>query len=331
MAPKLLLLTLLPLPSLAFVHPVHLVQVIKTTQTDILHLPPPSLNLDSNLIHAQQQNPGATACVAANSVLSSCSNRGVLATTAPAAPRAQCLCCFSSTALYPVYSACASYIFKSAPTASNAYTLVSELWDACSGLGTGVCNNAAGATPTLIGGGNVPSSTPGALSTPAPAGCTSLVVMVESCSRKFGAGAETARADQVAGCLCADGSGNENTAIERYASSCAPWAKTAVSEDYEVITLLQTICDYATPGLGSSQTTKGGAGGGGIVFTPIVVSPESTPTPAPESTGSGNGNNNPGAGSNQGGGGDGSAASSMMAPVVMAWIGSLVLGVGLLV
>lgn len=118
MSRKLLVALALAQASQAFLE--DYVEVVKTVE--VIHIPPSNLNIAADVIGAQQNNPGVTACAAADAVVTACYNRGVLETTAAVAAQAECLCCFSSTALYPIYSACASYISNSVPGASTVYS-----------------------------------------------------------------------------------------------------------------------------------------------------------------------------------------------------------------
>jgi len=53
-----------------------------------------------------------------------------------------------------------------------------------------------------------------------------------------------------------------NTRFDNYASSCAPFAKTAVPEDYSIISALATFCQEFPPQTtGGRATATGNAGG----------------------------------------------------------------------
>ncbi|KAK4163197.1 hypothetical protein QBC43DRAFT_320151 [Cladorrhinum sp. PSN259] len=330
MAHRLLVALALAQASQAFLDDFVEVSVVKT---EVFTFVPPQ-NLEAEVIGAQQQqtnNPGLTACSVANAVFSNCDNRGVLEATAPVASVRDCLCCFSSTALYPIYSSCASYVSNALPAQSTIYSAMSELWDACSALGTGLCARGAAASPTLIGGGGpiATTTTTRVISTTAPPACTSVAVLLRSCSSKMGAAFSTARDYVVASCLCADAAGDPNTSIEDYASSCAPFAKTAATQDYDLVSILQTFCD-ANP-LHSTPTS---GAGGGIVFTPIVATGTNglggislTPTASggggeSASTGTNAGANGPATTSSRPG--DGNSASGVVVPGVIAWAAAVV-------
>jgi len=90
-------------------------------------IPPPDILSDVMGAQQLQGNPGLTACAVAEVVVSSCYDRGVLATTAPVASAEACLCCYSATALYPAYSSCASYIRNAVPTASSVFSGTSNI------------------------------------------------------------------------------------------------------------------------------------------------------------------------------------------------------------
>lgn len=122
MAQKLLAALALAQLSQAFLD--DYVEVVK--KVDII-IPP--VGIAAEVVGAQQQqnNPGLTACAVADVVVSSCYDRGLLATTAPVASVRDCLCCFSATALYPVYSSCASYIYNSVTTASSVFSGTSTI------------------------------------------------------------------------------------------------------------------------------------------------------------------------------------------------------------
>ncbi|GAB1316598.1 hypothetical protein MFIFM68171_06808 [Madurella fahalii] len=220
------------------------VDVVRVTKVDHIQIAP---NLVADVMGAAiDEDDGLRACATADAVISSCYSAGVLETDAPMAEFENCMCCQSSTPVVSAYSDCAEYIYSSASgsEASTVLEAVSMLWGVCSEAGGGVC---AGGTATQT----VP---PAATRTRgsgddddvvAPAGCSSMMSIYNSCSEEIDF--QTARISEVAECFCYDRSGSFNTRFEDYASSCAPFARTAVPEDYEVISGFQTICDDAPP------------------------------------------------------------------------------------
>jgi len=70
-------------------------------------------------VAAAAADPGATACVAAEDVVSACVNGIPDFTAAPESEQAECLCCYSTTPLAVVYGACANYIATAATRYSS--------------------------------------------------------------------------------------------------------------------------------------------------------------------------------------------------------------------
>ncbi|KAK1755839.1 hypothetical protein QBC47DRAFT_198026 [Echria macrotheca] len=210
------------------------------------------------VVAADVSDPEISACVTADAVLSSCVASGLLETTAPTASAKDCLCCYGGHEIVSDYSSCATYIAKSYPTETAAFSTVSVLYAICA---TGTCPyGGAAATPTL------PPAASRASTTSAPAGCTSFVSIFNSCSDKLD-GFSTLPLSDLASCFCYDKSGNYNTRFDNYASSCAPFAKTADPQDYSVISALGTFCEDYPPITDKSfkpSATLGGIGGGGI-------------------------------------------------------------------
>ncbi|KAK3939848.1 hypothetical protein QBC46DRAFT_139199 [Diplogelasinospora grovesii] len=219
---------------------------------------------------ASTTDPGLLACDTAGYIVSSCSAAGSLASTVPTASLEACLCCYKGAELAFEYSSCASYIANSVPKSTDAFTLASGVYSICAGAGTQLCDAAGGGGGGGGGGGSTPktsavsSATRVASSTKqqaqttaaaaAPAGCTSLINVYSSCSENV-PNFTAQPASKLASCFCYDGSGTYNTKFDDYASSCAPWAKTADPTDYSLIQVFETFCAAFPP----SQTAAGGA------------------------------------------------------------------------
>ncbi|KAL2021102.1 hypothetical protein VTK56DRAFT_7521 [Thermocarpiscus australiensis] len=264
-----------------------IVEVV-VTKEDVYKVP---ANLVAGVVDAAGEgDDGLLACATADAILSSCDARGVLETTAPVASRRNCLCCYSGTAAAPAYSSCASYVSNSlfGSDASTVYEAVSILASGCSAAGPGVCAGGGGGE-TLPTVSATRSSRPTAAGG-APAGCTSMISIYSSCSENM-PGFETARARELAECFCYDRSGNYNTRFEDYASSCAPWVRTAAREDYSIISVFQTFCDDYPPVTSSTLklTRVGSRTSGNGAFTEFAVTSSttertSTPTSRPTTT-----------------------------------------------
>lgn len=74
------------------------------------------------VVAADANDPEISACATADAVLASCVSSGLLQTTAPTASAKACLCCHSGIEVVDKYSSCATYIAKSFPTQSAAYS-----------------------------------------------------------------------------------------------------------------------------------------------------------------------------------------------------------------
>lgn len=176
-----------------------------------------------------------SACATADAVLSICVASGYLDDGAPTATAKSCLCCYQGLTLKDEYSSCSTYLSASFPTETAAFTTISMLNEICA---TGTC--AAAATPTR---------TSGTATAIPPAACTSFVSVYQSCTSKV-TGWSTIGGSRMADCLwyvsrnfanndpvrliasSYDLLGKYNTKFDDYASSCAPFAKTAVPSEY---------------------------------------------------------------------------------------------------
>jgi len=74
------------------------------------------------VVAADANDPEISACATADAVLASCVSSGLLQTTAPTASAKACLCCRGGVEIVNKYSSCATYISKSFPTQSAAYS-----------------------------------------------------------------------------------------------------------------------------------------------------------------------------------------------------------------
>lgn len=232
---------------------------------------------------AQAAATAAPECAPAASRLMACNDAGFLKSDVAYASFVGCLCCDSTTALLPAYSSCASFLFSSATGAvvSTVGSAMATFYSACSREGgarlCGAQSTSAGliissATITAPTTTRTTSSRTRTTAVSAPAGCTSLVSMVNSCSTKLGAATTRISDRDAAECLCYDTFDSYNTKIEDYASTCAPFARTSATRDYSLISILQTFCDDNRPAATGrpSAATAGNGASGGIVFTPIL-------------------------------------------------------------
>ncbi|KAK3312418.1 hypothetical protein B0H66DRAFT_538706 [Apodospora peruviana] len=245
------------------------------------------VNVVANVLaQATTTNEGLLACATADAILNSCYSAGSLEPTLPTATIANCLCCYQDVELDVVYLACASYVYYTEPTAVDAFSTASSLYEICDAAGT--CRAPGGAAqptpppapppppppedPTTTIPPVVetppappPDTTPGLVSVPPV--CNSLVDFYNGCSSAI-PGFSTAPVGELASCFCYDGSGSYNTDIQDLADGCAPWAKTADPSDYTLIEVLQTFCDVygaaaaePTPTTTSKLTLTNGGGG----------------------------------------------------------------------
>lgn len=249
------------------------------------------------LAEASTTDPGLLACATADVILSSCIAKGVLETTAPTASAKACLCCYQDYELVEEYSSCASYIYNSFRTQTEAFSTVSQLYEICDAVGT--CG--APAPPTRAPTQSVPSApatTRGQTTQApkAPVGCTSFINIYTSCSDEI-PNFTKASDESLVECFCYDNRGNYNTRFDDYAASCAPWAKTEVPEDYEAISYLADFCEAFPPvtSAGVSITTRrpstrssllggGGDSSVGPLGEGISVSPPATRQSASSTT-----------------------------------------------
>ncbi|KXX74549.1 hypothetical protein MMYC01_209227 [Madurella mycetomatis] len=216
--------------------------VVKVTKVEHIQL---ASNLFADVVGAAiDEDDGLRACATADAVINSCYSAGALETDAPIAEFENCMCCQSNTPISSAYGDCAEYISSSVSgsDASTVLEAVSILWGVCSDAGRGVC---AGGFATQTQPAASTRTRGSSSDVTAPAGCTSMMAIYSSCSEEIDF--QTARLGEVAECFCQDRSGSFDTRFEDYASSCAPFARTAVPEDYEVISAFQTICDDAPP------------------------------------------------------------------------------------
>ncbi|KAM7198570.1 hypothetical protein V8F20_006100 [Naviculisporaceae sp. PSN 640] len=253
---------------------------------------------------ATTTDEGLLACATADAITSSCYFAGSFDLTVPIQTIQQCLCCYSSIELDEIYLSCASYIAYSEPTATEAFSIATSLYDICdlSGscpvIGAGGGGGGGGTlppdptspdpiTPTPTPPAPEPQPTvPPAPEITAPALCTSLASVWQACSKAI-PGFSTAPVSELVDCFCYDKQGSYNTDVQDYADGCESWAKTSATSDYEVVTILQTFCDvYA-----AAIPTAGPGGGGGSGPTPTSTKPFFTGKPTgTEGDGEGNGN-----------------------------------------
>ncbi|KAK0619940.1 hypothetical protein B0T14DRAFT_431007 [Immersiella caudata] len=185
-----------------------------------------------------------SACASADVVLSACVESGYLDDGAPTASARSCLCCYQGLTLSDEYSSCSTYIAKSFPTETAAFTTISLLNGICA---TGTC--AAAPTPTGI-------RTPSAGTAIPPPGCTSFVSIYQSCTSAV-PGWSSLGPSKWAECLCYDRLGNYNTRFDDYASTCATFARTAVPSEYSVISALGDFCEIYPPQTSTTRCTGG--------------------------------------------------------------------------
>lgn len=160
---------------------------------------------------ATTTNPGLQACVTADAITSACFGAVSLNPSIPIASVQDCLCCYSGVELDGLYLGCASYIYNTESTATDAFSVVTSLYDICSLAGT--CNAIGGGstptppppppnptTPKTAPPVNEPTPTaPGPAAT-APALCTSLAVVYSACSQAI-PGFTSAPVSEIANCF----------------------------------------------------------------------------------------------------------------------------------
>lgn len=189
----------------------------------INHLRPSTANILGGTINnhavarviaaATTTDKGLLACATADAITSSCYLAGSLDLTVPVETMQQCLCCYSSIELDPIYLSCASYIAYSQPTATGAFSVATSLYDICDlsgscpviGAGGGGGGGGGGTlppdptSPTPPAAQPQPTAPPGAEIT-APALCTSLAVVWQACSKAI-PGFTTAPVSKLADCF----------------------------------------------------------------------------------------------------------------------------------
>ncbi|KAK4192401.1 hypothetical protein QBC35DRAFT_222004 [Podospora australis] len=229
-------------------------------------------------------------CAPAASRVRGCNDAGYADENVPFATLLSCLCCRSGTTFLPAYSTCASYLFNEATgnAASSLGPAMVTFYSACSREGSGLCAPSTTRLATITGAFLETSTTRTGTSrrstiTSMPRACSSVASKVNSCSGELGAGTRRVPESEAAECLCEDTFGTYNTALDDWASSCAPWARTMATEDYVVISRLRSICEDYPPGRSTRAPSPAASGGlGGIVFTPVTGNgDDATATPAP--------------------------------------------------
>ncbi|KAL1836468.1 hypothetical protein VTJ49DRAFT_5128 [Mycothermus thermophilus] len=198
---------------------------VKTPAADalsaIVHVP------DANAL--AQGDDGYDACSVVDGQILECDAAGHLDTTAVPGAAARCLCCAGNRPLSASYASCASYVLNNAagPDATTAYAIVSDIYATCR-RDVSDCRGATRFSPTTT-------------RSPAPAECTSMADVWNSCL--FKVDPMTADEYDLASCACTDSSGKRNTAIQDYAKSCIPYARTSMSTNYPIITYIASFCD----------------------------------------------------------------------------------------
>ncbi|KAK0643423.1 hypothetical protein B0T16DRAFT_181623 [Cercophora newfieldiana] len=234
---------LLPTLAVAGVAAAFLEEYVTVTHVEEVIFPGKiNINAVQGIMVAAVTDAELSACASADVVLSACIASGYLDDAAPTASAKSCLCCYKGLTLSDEYSSCSTYIATSFPTETEAFTTISLLNDICA---TGTC---AATTPTT------PTGTSGTATAIPPAGCTSFVSVYQSCTSKV-PGWATIAGSKMADCLCYDLLGKYNTRFDDYASSCAPFAKTAVPSEYSIISALGDFCEAFPP-----RTTAKGTG-----------------------------------------------------------------------
>ena len=158
---------------------------------------------------ATTTNPGLLACVTADAITDACFDAASLNPTMPIASLEACLCCYSGVELDDLYFGCASYIYNTVSTATDAFSAITSLYDICSVAGT--CNAVGGGGPTPPPPPPVapttPRTAPPVEPTPTapgpeitPAACTSLASVYSICYQEM-SGFTSAPVGEVADCF----------------------------------------------------------------------------------------------------------------------------------
>ncbi|KAJ4294892.1 hypothetical protein N0V88_005131 [Collariella sp. IMI 366227] len=187
---------------------------------------------------AATEDEAYNACSSIDSRLYDCYESGWLEPTAPAASVRNCLCCAGTAAIAESYSVCSSYIANSVggDDASTAVKSISIIGAQCAAVGASSC-----AANTQVQPAPTTTKSPTGVRNSVPTACSSMLTIYNSCDKILNF--QTARARDAASCLCYNRAGDFNTVFEDYARTCASFAKTAITEDYTVMTRLATICE----------------------------------------------------------------------------------------
>ncbi|KAH6890589.1 hypothetical protein B0T10DRAFT_323562 [Thelonectria olida] len=178
-----------------------------------------------------------------------------LATADPTA-LLSCACCVSATPVYPLYSACSSYLSdEGGATYRDSYSAYSVLYSACdaAALCTEGSDNTAAVTATATSESESESESETASGTITSAAtqtyataCEDMVGIFASCSNKIDDFTELPFKEQ-ASCYCCRTRGGTlswTDAMDKYAKTCASWAKTGEPETaYSVAQTFASFCD----------------------------------------------------------------------------------------
>ncbi|GKU01497.1 queuine trna-ribosyltransferase [Fusarium langsethiae] len=232
-------------------------------------------------------DPEYATCQDAVSLVQKCvSSVGGLdaAPTADAEALVACACCDGSDNAAPLYSVCSKYLEDEAPENTSQYEAYGTLYSACkisgakctggsgSGSGSGSSGSAsASSRPTATeedDRSTITTQTSPAQQTYASA-CVDMLGIFTSCTAKDRDFTNLPFKEQ-AECYCCRGSGNSLTwtdAMDKYAQTCADWARTGESKTaYSVAQTFATfcerfsnVCEFAsaqTQGSDSDETTQ---------------------------------------------------------------------------
>ncbi|KAL2267013.1 hypothetical protein VTJ83DRAFT_4290 [Remersonia thermophila] len=215
---------------------------------------------------------GYDSCLVVEDLILGCDEEGRFDATAAPGAAERCLCCAGTHPLSTYYSSCASFVLNSAsgPDASTVYSVVSDIYATCKRDIT--CRRGATAT------GLSPTTT----RSPAPAACSSMADIWNSCIFKLD---PTADGYDMASCVCSDSAGKRNTDIQDHASSCYPYARVSMSTNSQLVSALASVCNLVATTPTQTATNP-------LVFTTAGTRtgldlPSPTPTGSSESSDSG--------------------------------------------
>ncbi|KAL2165075.1 hypothetical protein VTH06DRAFT_371 [Thermothelomyces fergusii] len=225
------------------------------------------VQVDEFRLHTENlaaDDEGFEACKTADAVIGACYYAGYLDPSTP--DGYLCECCYGTTPMAGVYSTCGSWALDQ--SATRIYRVVSQVSSACADV------TACGDSDSLPTGTS--AQLPPSISLP-PA-CVSMRDIYSSCAAI--PSVYTGAPRDVAACFCPEEDGKINKSFQSYASSCAPFARSAFPDDYSIITQLQTYCDanMASTSLKSLVFTTIGTRTGLEFGPPSITSSATSPT-----------------------------------------------------